>query len=58
MIHGTSSLIKKGNISRCLSSDISLINADSLSPKIIIRRKSLCLKNPANSNPGRLISAT
>jgi len=51
-------LTKNGNISRCLASDISLINADSLSPNIIILRKSLCLKKPANSNPGRFISAT
>ena len=55
-IQGTSSLIKHGKISFCLSSVISAIKAISLSPKTIILLKSLCLKNPANSKPGRLIS--
>ena len=45
-----------GKISFCLSSVISAIKAISLSPKTIILLKSLCLKNPANSKPGRLIS--
>ena len=58
IIQGVSSLANLEKHASCDSLLISLTKEISFSPNNIILLKSVCLKNPANSNPGRFISGT
>ena len=58
MIQGVSSLASLEKQANCDSLLISFTKEISFSPNNIILLKSVCLKNPANSKPGRFISGT